>query len=155
MWIGVQFQRAMLPLHDNRRGGLLLLQLTRRPPLSVCESASSLCPATNKGEKPHEPTQLEMAGSIQGECLAFLATFLSRVSKESTSYFPSCFWREREMLTLFTFFIVCITSFLNERIIAKWLLWASCFPACLDCFLVTRRGVKSCLKAEFGSVSSL
>lgn len=76
-------------------GGLLLLQLTQRPPLSVCKSASSLCPATNKGEKPHEPTQLEMAGSIQGECFPFLGTFLPCVSKESTSYFPSCFWRER------------------------------------------------------------
>lgn len=39
-------------------------------------------------------------------------------------HFLLLFLREREMLTLFTSFIVYITSFLNERTIARCFLWA-------------------------------
>lgn len=64
-------------------------------PTSLCMGECQIIvPGRQRRTKPREPTQLEMARSIHAECSACSGTFLPCVSKETTSYSPSCFWQE-------------------------------------------------------------
>lgn len=100
LWIGstVPVNASVLAL-QQKGGGLYCPPSTRRDgdtastPLSVCKSATSLYPTLHGRTKLRKPTQLEMAGSIHGECSARSCTSLHYIAQEPASYFLPGPWQ--------------------------------------------------------------
>lgn len=129
--LGQQFQRALLSLHDNRRGegGCSVIAPTDTAPTPLCmQERQFIVPSHQQGRRPHETAQLEMAGSIHGERLPFFRHFSAPCLKRNHFLFP------KGDAHIVHFFIVYVKSFLNDRNIAKWLVWSLCSSPRLDSF---------------------